>query len=281
MSGSTGTVWPTEPLLGISWSAAATSAPSPRKATVFWASSADIVACPMMAAVTQTLCRPRALAMASKVSPRSRFRSKSLWVASVRIITITFPGEYTRVAFHRKNGASCAAAGLWVLHSEKPIERIERGAGSFGRSLFSPAAPSAIITREDRNDFRTGERHEDIHRILDAEHSEQDGFSEHHVTSAASGPEERRSGRPGPVQFHAHHRQRLHQRRRSRTASRLRPVAGTAGSLQPGSECVPPQSHWRGQRGRPPEAADHGSGSRGRHHERQARFRSLGADLLR
>src|SRR5215469_2038439 len=67
MSGSTGTVCPTEPFVGNSCKAAATSGPRPKRETVFWASSADMVDWPSKAEVTHTLCRPTALAIASNV----------------------------------------------------------------------------------------------------------------------------------------------------------------------------------------------------------------------
>src|SRR4051812_37554328 len=44
---------------------------------------------------------------------------------------------------------------------------------------------------------------------------------------------------------------------------------------------VPPQPDGRGQRGRASQAPGHGAGSRRRGDERKARFRTLGADLLR
>ena len=44
---------------------------------------------------------------------------------------------------------------------------------------------------------------------------------------------------------------------------------------------VQAQPHRRGQRRRPHEAADHGPRSRRGDHQRQARFRAVGADLLR
>ena len=44
---------------------------------------------------------------------------------------------------------------------------------------------------------------------------------------------------------------------------------------------LPPQPHRRGQRRRPPEAAGHGPRGRRRDHQREARLRALGADLLR
>src|SRR5579871_986566 len=86
MSGSTGTAWPTEPLVGISWRAAATSGPRPRAATAFPASSADMVDWPSRAEATQTLCRPTALAIASKVRPFFFLAARICSVASVRVI---------------------------------------------------------------------------------------------------------------------------------------------------------------------------------------------------
>jgi thiamine phosphate synthase YjbQ (UPF0047 family) len=44
---------------------------------------------------------------------------------------------------------------------------------------------------------------------------------------------------------------------------------------------LPPQPHGGGQRGRAPQAPDHGAGGGGGGHGREARLRSLGADLLR
>src|SRR5919202_1564725 len=86
MSGSTGTVLASEPFMGISCSASATSGPSPKMRAAAVASSADMVAWPIRAAVTQTLCRPTAAAMASKVSPLA-FLAARIWaVASVRVI---------------------------------------------------------------------------------------------------------------------------------------------------------------------------------------------------
>ena len=51
--------------------------------------------------------------------------------------------------------------------------------------------------------------------------------------------------------------------------------------FDPSPDALPPQPHRRRQRRRPHEAADHGARSGGRHHRRQARLRSVGADLLR
>ena len=47
------------------------------------------------------------------------------------------------------------------------------------------------------------------------------------------------------------------------------------------SRALPPQSHRRGQRGRPHQAPALRTGGRGGRHRGQARLRPLGADLLR
>ena len=51
--------------------------------------------------------------------------------------------------------------------------------------------------------------------------------------------------------------------------------------FDPSPETLPPQPHRRGQRRRPPQAADHGPRSRRGDHRRQARLRPVGTDLLR
>src|SRR5690348_2908462 len=57
-------------------------------------------------------------------------------------------------------------------------------------------------------------------------------------------------------------------------------MAGEAGSPRTGF-AVPPQPDRGGQCRRPHEAPGHGQGGRGRGHPGEARFRPLGADLLR
>src|SRR5262245_30219361 len=83
------------------------------------------------------------------------------------------------------------------------------------------------------------------------------------------------------MQQHAHYRQRLYQRRRGGPAPRLRQVAGRAGPVQPRPGSLPPQQDGRGQRRRPPQAADHGPGGRRRYHQGEAGLWPLGANLLR
>ncbi len=51
--------------------------------------------------------------------------------------------------------------------------------------------------------------------------------------------------------------------------------------FNPDPNHLPPQPHRRGQRRRPPEAADHGPRGRRGDHQGQARLRAVGADLLR
>ena len=58
-------------------------------------------------------------------------------------------------------------------------------------------------------------------------------------------------------------------------------VAGKTSPLQSRPQRLPPQSHGRGQCRRPSQASSHGPRGGGGDHRRQARFRSVGANLLR
>ena len=55
--------------------------------------------------------------------------------------------------------------------------------------------------------------HEVAYRIPDIQRAGADGFHQHHAAGRGNRPPERNPGGPGPLQRHAHHRQRLHQRR--------------------------------------------------------------------
>src|SRR5437016_2561762 len=97
MSGSTGTVESSEPFIGISCRVDATSGPRPKISVARAASSLDMVPCPSKADVTQTLCRPTALAMASKVRffafLASRIRSVACFRVSIPSVLLKLGGS--------------------------------------------------------------------------------------------------------------------------------------------------------------------------------------------
>ena len=86
MSGSTGTVASRLPFIGHSWSAAATSGPSPRTAAAFPASPVFMLFWPSRAEVTQTLSPPTVLAIFAQVRPFSFLAAMIASVASLRVM---------------------------------------------------------------------------------------------------------------------------------------------------------------------------------------------------
>ncbi len=78
------------------------------------------------------------------------------------------------------------------------------------------------------------------HRAPHLQHPIAPGVREHHPRGRGCGPPQRRAGRALPRQRDAHHRERLHQRRRTRAAPRLRRLARGARPARP-DEPVPPQ----------------------------------------
>ena len=106
---------------------------------------------------------------------------------------------------------------------------------------------------------QSGAPHEDPPQGPHRPHQDPPRVRQHHARGRGRDPRERRARGPRAGQPDAHHRQRVHQRRRVGPAPRLHEVAGEARPLRRQPHRVPPPPHRRGQRRRPPAPPGHGA----------------------
>ena len=117
---------------------------------------------------------------------------------------------------------------------EQPARQRPLALARLVRALDDQRLAVAHDHRADANHRMRGvfSGHEVPHRIPDLQHPGAHGLREHHAEGRGRGPQERRQGRAVPGQRDAHHRLRVHQRRRARAAPGLREVARAAGAVR-------------------------------------------------
>ena len=117
-------------------------------------------------------------------------------------------------------------AGAGTARHRRCPRPSDRGMPYHGATAAAPQVTQHSPTRwEDLPD-------EVAHRIPDLQRAGPDGLRQHHSPGRGDRPQERRAGGPGALQRHAHHGQRVHQRRRARPARGLQEVAGAARSVR-------------------------------------------------